>query len=164
MPNLETANGPIPEMLNVRLMRVFQALRDAPKACHKRQCRRVGQCMGDAILVGPSVPHANRLPPCLRHAPPDLIAHSHALAATFMDLIRLSEAQAAWPKDPVLAEDLRNLMATLRAVFRLPGLHLDRERDALAAWRARDPEPLLFDSLPQPDRRRKPKVGKAAPL
>lgn len=164
MPNLETANGPIAELLNVRLMRVFQALNQAPELCRKRQCRRVGRCMGKATLVGPSLLQVNWLPPCLHQAPREFRQQCRALSEEIMDCVRQSEARAAFPRDDAKAERLRNLMATLSAVHRLPGLHLDRERDAIAAWRARDPEPPRASSLPRPDRRRKPTAEKTAPI
>lgn len=163
MPNLETAKGPIAELLHVRLMRLIQADRQAPKLCRKHQCRRVGRCMGKATLVGPSLLQASWLPPCLHQAPREFRQNCRALSEEIMDYVRQSEARAAFPRDHAKAERLRNLMAILRAVFRLPGLHLDRERDAVTAWRERDPEPQHFDRFPRPDRRRKPKAQKQRP-
>ncbi len=142
MPNLTTSRGvPIAEPLDLRLTRDMLAEQRLPLLCRSRQCRRSRTCCGTAALAQHPVALFEFLPPCMKGADAATRRAVLTLAAEIDACVPRNPAPQTWPKEETAATRLRVLLAMLHRIHSRPGLHLDSEVKALAAWQATDPDP-----------------------
>jgi len=139
MPDRETQDAPVPEPLTLRLLRDTFDKRGLPLRCPRRQCRRSRYCSGPALRPSDPLNADERLPPCALKAKPEARRQFQALAADLLPPLDDSTAPGTWPEDREAANHLRQALAIVKRIHTRPGPHPEREKRALAAWHASDP-------------------------
>jgi hypothetical protein len=145
MPDHQTTQAPIPEPLELRLLRDLFAEQGFPLLCRRRHCRRIRHCSGAAHRAEQSPTSDLWLPACVQHARPEARREFLDFAGPVRETLGDSTGPRQWPDDEAAAAQLRVALARLHRIHTRPGLHPENERAALAAWRATDPQPDVSD-------------------
>lgn len=143
MPNRQTLDAPVPEPLELRLLRDTFDERGIPLRCPRRQCRRSRHCSGTAHRPADPLNEGEWLPDCALHAKPEARRQFLAMASDLLPPLDDSTAPGTWPDDKEAANNLRQALAIVERIHTRPGPHPESERTALAAWAASDPNPQL---------------------
>ncbi|NBB53425.1 hypothetical protein GVN24_34675 [Rhizobium sp. CRIBSB] len=143
MPDRQTRENPLPEPLEIRLLRDTFDQRGLPLRCPRRQCRRSRYCSGPALRPAQPLNPGEALPPCALQAKPEARRQFLAMAVDLLPPLNDSTAPGTWPDDREAANHLRQALAIVEQIHARPGPHPQSERTALAAWYATDPAPEI---------------------
>jgi hypothetical protein len=163
MPDRQTRDNPLPEPLELRLLRDTFDQRGLPLRCPRRQCRRSRHCSGAALRPAEPLNPGEALPPCALHAKPEARRQFLAMAADLLPPLADSTAPGAWPDDREAANHLRQALAIVEQIHTRPGPHPQSERTALAAWHATDPAAEITALCRRIWRHSKPEQRPSAP-
>ncbi|WP_133253005.1 hypothetical protein [Rhizobium wuzhouense] len=141
MPDHQTTEAPVPEPLELRLLRDLLDEHATPLRCPRRQCRRSRHCSGQAPRAHLPLASGVSLPPCAAKAKPIVHQELRDMAGQLHPHVSPGIEPRQWPEDAEAAAKLRLALARLHRIHTRPGPHPEHERAALAAWAASDPNP-----------------------
>jgi hypothetical protein len=143
MPDPQPTEAPIPEPLELRLLRDLLTNYGTPLICRRRQCRRNRQCSGAAQSDGRPSTSGLWLPPCATHAKPESHLELLTMAGRLRPHVAPCNAPRQWPEDEEAAVQLRVALAQIYRIHSRPGPHPESEQRAVAEWQATDPAPAI---------------------